>query len=152
ARLATTAYIAAAVYDGSPETNDSRQTRDYLLRHEPASIRNSYTLALVCNALLAIEPAGASARPYVNALQAMKHSGAENLVWWQQPPDARTMFYGAGRCGDVEATALACLVLKKAGQASADVNGGLTWLTRQKDRNGTWLSTQATVLALKALL
>src|SRR5262249_19194302 len=28
----------------------------------------------------------------------------------------------------------------------------LTWLARQKDANGTWHSTQATVLALKALV
>jgi type II secretory pathway pseudopilin PulG len=153
ALLRTTAYIAAAVYNGSPEANDSQETRDFLLRHDPTSIRDPYTLALVCNALLAIEPDGASARPYLNSLQAMKHpAGAENLVWWQQPPGGRTVFYGAGRSGAVEATALACLVLKKAGQASPDVNGGLTWLTRQRDARGTWHSTQATVLALRAIL
>jgi type II secretory pathway pseudopilin PulG/anti-sigma factor RsiW len=153
ARLATTAYIAAAVYNGSPQTNDSRDTRDFLLRHDPASVRDPYALALVCNALLAIEPDGASARPYLNALQALKQSGgAEGLVWWQQPPGGRTMFYGAGRCGDVEATALASLVLKKTGQAASDVNGALAWLTRQRDGQGSWYSTQATVLALKALL
>ena len=39
-----------------------------------------------------------------------------------------------------------------AGQYSGTARGALTWLIDQKDASGTWHSTQATVLALKALL
>lgn len=62
------------------------------------------------------------------------------------------MFYGAGRSGDIETTAMAALALMKSGRYSASVKGALQWLITQKDGHGTWHSTQATVLALKALV
>src|SRR5262249_22766718 len=40
----------------------------------------------------------------------------------------------------------------EAGQYPGTVRGALAWLIAQKDSSGTWYSTQATVLALKALL
>ena len=65
---------------------------------------------------------------------------------------ARTTFYGAGRGGQVETTALATLALIRAGRNPDTTRKALTWLTSQKDPNGTWYSTQATVLALRRLL
>src|SRR5205823_9151656 len=60
-------------------------------------------------------------------------------------------FYGSGRGGSVETTGLAVLALLKGGY-SATVRGALTWIAEQRDPSGTWHSTQATVLALKALV
>jgi len=62
------------------------------------------------------------------------------------------MFYGAGRSGSVETTALACLAMLSTGRHPAAVRSALAWLVAQKDPSGTWYSTQATVLALKALV
>src|SRR5690606_13814245 len=54
-RLATTAYIAVAVfYDGKSGT-DRHLTKNYLLGHRPASIEDPYTLAVVLNALAALQ-------------------------------------------------------------------------------------------------
>jgi hypothetical protein len=151
--LGTTAYIAAAVFTDGRDPERSRETHDFLLRHKPSSIRDPYTLALVCNALLAIEPQGDAVTPYLVALREMKRlAGAGQYVWWEAGPEGRTLFYGAGRCGDVETTALACLALLKGGQAPEAVRGGLAWLVLRRGSAGTWGSTQATVLALKALL
>src|SRR5207248_1473967 len=49
-------------------------------------------------------------------------------------------------------TALAALALIRAGRNPDTTRKALAWLTSQKDASGTWYSTQATVLALKALL
>jgi uncharacterized protein YfaS (alpha-2-macroglobulin family) len=64
-----------------------------------------------------------------------------------------TTYTGAkGRTGDIETTALAALALLRAGEQPQLANAALTTLVQQKDNYGTWYSTQATILALKALL
>jgi len=154
ARLSTTAYIAWSVFRGSADAASAAATRDYLLAHPPRSIADPYVLALVCNALLAIDgDAGADVRPYLDRLARMaeRDLGGER-AWWRQPAGARTTFYGAGQSGEIETTALASLALLRSGRHSLDARAALAWLVGQKDRLGTWHSTQATVLALKALL
>ncbi len=153
ARLRETAYVAAAVFASGRGADEAGPTRDFLLRHDPASVAEPYTLALVCSALLAVDPKGDAALPYLARLEGMKRSAdGGKVIWWQQAPDGRTAFYGAGRSGDVETTALACLALLHARRDPKAVRGSLTWLAGQRDSRGTWHSTQATVLALKALL
>src|SRR5207302_180680 len=100
-----------------------------------------------------MEPSGRDARPYLARLHALKHASADGKqAWWEQAAEARTTFYGSGKAGSIETTALATLALLKAGYEPATARAALSWLAAQKDANGTWYSTQATVLALKALL
>jgi uncharacterized protein YfaS (alpha-2-macroglobulin family) len=153
ATLSTTAYIAWAVFAGQPESQPSRRTLDYLLGHEPATIDDPYVLALVSGAVSAIDPSGRDARPYLERLDAMKQSSADGrLAWWEQTEAGRTMFYGAGRSGEIETTSLAALAMIRTATHPPTTRGALAWLIEQKDAGGTWHSTQATVLALKALL
>jgi hypothetical protein len=153
ARLSTTAYIAWAVYQGVEDKDQTAKTWRYLLKHKPATIDDPYVLALVCNALLAMDPESPQVEPYLARLVALKQTAASGKeVWWQQAADARTTFYGAGLAGDIETTSLATLALLESRQYKAEARAALTWLVSQKDRLGTWHSTQATVLALKALL
>src|SRR5690606_6996318 len=117
------------------------------------AIEDSNVLALVCNALLAADPKGDSTRSYLDRLESLKHSSPDGKrVWWEQGPTGRTMLYGSGRAGSVETTALASLALLSAGRSPVTVRGALTWLADQRDSFGTWHTTQATVLALKALI
>jgi hypothetical protein len=151
ARLATTAYIAWSVFPRGAAANERSQTRDYLLAHTPESIRNPHVLALVCNALLALD--SDAAIPYLDRLDSLKRTSEDDkLAWWEQPEGARTTFYGAGRSGHVETTALAVLALVQGQRHPGTARGALAWLVSQKDGRGTWHSTQATVLSLKALL
>src|SRR5262249_14805155 len=153
ARLATTAYIAWAVFDGKDELYEQRATLEYLLSHGPASIRDPHVLALICNALLGMEPDGRHARDYLARLESLAHASAGGkFVWWEQPAGAQTTFYGSGRAGSIETTALAALAKIKAAYEPRTRPRALAWLAAQKDATGTWQSTQATVLALKALL
>jgi alpha-2-macroglobulin-like protein len=153
ARLAQTAYIAWAVFGDPAAANRAYLTLTYLKSRNPESIKDAHMLALVCNALLAVDEHNADAAPYLDRLEAMKHfSGDGKFTWWEQAAGGRTTFYGAGASGNIETTALAALALIRAGRYPDTTRQALTWLTAQKDENGTWYSTQATVLSLRALL
>ncbi|MCC9606130.1 hypothetical protein LOC68_19415 [Blastopirellula sp. JC732] len=153
AELNTTAYVAWSVFEGDPNPTEAQPTLSYLVSHRPNQIDNPYTLALVCNALLAIDPTSRVVRPYLDKLQSLRQlSGDGKRCWWNSTGSRRTMFYGAGRSQEIETTALATLALIRGSGESATIRGSLSWLIDQKDGIGTWHSTQATVLALKALI
>jgi hypothetical protein len=57
-----------------------------------------------------------------------------------------------GLTGSIETTALAALALQRAERSPELANGALAYLIKQKDSFGSWHNTQATVLALKALI
>ena len=153
ATLSATAYIAWAVYGGQPASNMADSTRRSLLAHSPNTIDDPHVLALIGNALNALDPTGRDAGPYLNRLDELKKSSDDGKsIFWEQTANRHTMFYGSGRSGSVETTALALLALQPHGHSPATVRAGLSWLIKQKDPSGTWHSTQATVLALKALL
>jgi hypothetical protein len=62
-------------------------------------------------------------------------------------------FMGAtGESGSVETTALAAYALLRARVHSDVVSGALAYLIQGKDSWGTWSTTQATILSLRALL
>jgi alpha-2-macroglobulin-like protein len=150
--LATTAYIAWAVFGEGAAGEEAGPTLDYLLSHRPETIDNPYLLAIIANVLVEAKR-DREAEAYLARLESLARTDeAEQLVWWEQPDGSQTMFYGAGRSGEVETTALAALALLKAGRNPAMTQKSLSWLISQKDPQGTWHSTQATVLALKALL
>jgi uncharacterized protein YfaS (alpha-2-macroglobulin family) len=153
ARLATTAYIAWAVFANQQADNSAQRTRDYLLAHAPEEIKNAHVLALVCNALLALAPNDRKVDEYLDRLAALrKTEEGGKRCWWEQPAGARTMFHGGGQTAQVETTALGALALIQAKRHPEASRGALTWLVSQKDGRGTWHSTQATVLSLRALL
>jgi hypothetical protein len=63
-----------------------------------------------------------------------------------------TFMGSEGQTGSIETTSLAALALLRAERHPDLANAALVYLVRQKDSFGTWHSTQATVLTLKALL
>jgi uncharacterized protein YfaS (alpha-2-macroglobulin family) len=151
--LATTAYVAWAVFAGhAGHPSAAARASSYLTSHDAASIADPHVLALVCHALLAIDPSKQAARPYLDRLESLRRISADGkLVWWDQGAD-RTMFYGVGQSGSIETTALASLALLGAGRNPSTVRAALAWLITQKDSSGAWHTTQATVLALKGLI
>ena len=149
ATLRSTAYIAWAAFQDA-ERGDAAPTIKYLLRTSPEAIGDAYVLALVCNALQAM---GHDSADYLRRLEQLKHESADRRqVWWEIERGSRSQFYGAGRSGDVETTALAVLALSQAHSRPDLSRKALAWMVGQRASNGTWGSTQATVLALKALL
>jgi uncharacterized protein YfaS (alpha-2-macroglobulin family) len=153
ARLATTAYIAWAVFASQTDRGSAQTTLDYLRSTSAEDIRDPYVLAMVANAISVIDRRAAAAGPYLDRLEQLKQLSPDGqLAWWGAPQDGRTIFFGGGRSGQVETTALAALAMIKSSGHSATARAALAWLATAKDPNGTWHSTQATVLALRALL
>ncbi|MFL6216219.1 MAG: carboxypeptidase regulatory-like domain-containing protein [Blastocatellia bacterium] len=90
-------------------------------------------------------------------LRALVHK-ERGAAYWSL--EVNTPFYGWGRAGRIEATALAVQALASADAINTQtqrhrdtelIDQGLLFLLREKDRYGVWYSTQATVQALSAL-
>jgi hypothetical protein len=157
-RLAATAYIAWSVFHSAPADKRSsihqqnfRLTATYLLSHKPESINDPYILATVAMALAAFDPKLPELDRYLAHLDSLKKDDGK-LCWWEQPGGAPRPFYGNGDAGQIETTAMATLAMLTAKARPATTSKALAWLVVKKDPHGTWYSTQATVLALKALL
>ncbi len=65
ARLGMIAYIAWAVFASQHVDPKAQAVLSFLCSHLPESIGDSYVLALVANALLALDHGGITARPYL---------------------------------------------------------------------------------------
>lgn len=152
AKLGTTAYVAWAVFADGKAKAEAPKTMNYLLGHAPKEIGNVHVLALVCNALSAMDPDGRSAAEYVSELLARRKTSDDGkFAWWEPPAGDRMTFYGGGESAKIETTALSALALLASNQG-AQARPALSWLVTKKDANGTWHSTQATVLSLEALV
>ncbi|HTU27223.1 MAG TPA: hypothetical protein VMF30_17580, partial [Pirellulales bacterium] len=104
-------------------------------------------------AITAIDPASAAASRYFDRLNSLKQISPDGkLAWWEMAPDSSTAFYGRGHGGSVETTALAALAMIETHRYPETSRAALAWLVAQKGPHGLWPSTQATVLALKALI
>ena len=73
----------------------------------------------------------------------------DDQVWWTAQ---ETAVFGTGSSAAVETTGLAVQALLKWGQASAVASKALNYIASKKDASGTWGTTQATIMALRALL
>jgi hypothetical protein len=60
--------------------------------------------------------------------------------------------YGSGNAAHVETTALATLALLRSGRHGETAQKSLNYLVRQRQPDGAWITTQATVLSLQALI
>jgi uncharacterized protein YfaS (alpha-2-macroglobulin family) len=148
--LATTAYIAWAVF-GAGNSVDVAPTLDYLRRQPIEQINDPYVLAVLANALESIDPSSAS--PVLDRLAQLPQTSADGKqAWWSQSAGQSTAFYGSGEAGSVETTAMSALALINGHRDGQLSRQALSWLVSKKDSTGTWSSTQATVLALKALV
>lgn len=145
----TTAYIAWALIEAGYE--DAREVGEAIayLREFALQQEDAYSLALVGNALAAYDPEQGITRAALDKLYGMRIEDGD-AVHWQM---GAASFMGAtGESGSLETTALAATALMRAGVHLDAVSGALAYLVQGKDSWGTWSTTQATILSLKALL
>lgn len=170
--LLATAYIAAALADAGFADSEPVQRAVVYLRTsmaqlgirpvtgtpsqgQPRSPRatpvratlDAYALALVANALIA---ANADARTELNALLAQAQSGPGTTIYWNSAMN--TWMGGSGDVASLETTALAATALLRSGYRLDIAQQAIDHIISQRDSYGSFYTTQATILSLKALL
>jgi hypothetical protein len=142
-----TAFVTWALVEAGQEDSPEVQQALDVLRTSWQTVEEPYILALIANALAASEDAAAA--EVLGALDSAKIVEKDTVHWSAQGP---SIMGSHGRTGDVETTALVVYAMLRSGQYPKAMQGGLTYLIREKDSFGTWYSTQATILSLKALI
>lgn len=150
-KLLLTSYVAWSLLESGLPKAQIKKSIDYIRGHINDAGDNAYVLALAANALAAYDAKDDSTLEALRKLDKLQKVMPE----WRAvcyPSKSTSLSYSRGDGVTVEATALTVLAMMKTGQFTNSVNKGLTYLIKSKEGNGTWGSTQATILALKALL
>lgn len=127
----STAWVAWALKRAGRAPGAVVRAEEFLRRFDE---NDAYAAALIANAF-----------PTKHNLERLARMGSEGR--WTTRVQTWTQARGGG--ADLEATALAVMAL--ANEAPALADEGAAWIVKARDAWGSWGSTQATVLALKAL-
>jgi uncharacterized protein YfaS (alpha-2-macroglobulin family) len=150
--LRITAYIAWALENTGYQGAAVEKAKQFIEAHLSGKI-DAYTLAVVAN--FAADYAGADhAKDRDFTRQAMQllldaHTEKDEQAWWSVE---ETGVYARGDSASVETTGLAVQALLKWGEASGTSRKAMNYIAAKKDATGAWGTTQATIMALRALL
>jgi hypothetical protein len=150
-KLLLTSYVAWSLLDTGVQDKRLDKSIQYIIDHLDDAKDNAYILALTANALAAWNPKDKHTQVVLARLEKLRKDVPE----WQAccyPTTGQSLCYSHGNSATIETTALAILAQLKTGGYTAGVNQALTYLVKSKDASGTWGSTQATILSLKALV
>jgi A-macroglobulin TED domain/Alpha-2-macroglobulin family/A-macroglobulin receptor binding domain/MG2 domain/Alpha-2-macroglobulin bait region domain len=142
-----TAYIADAILTSGEKPPQIAKAIDYLKANWKDG-DDAYTLALVANALVAWDKNDAYTQQVLKALYNLRVEDKDTCHW----KGAATVTFTHGDAADIETTALAAIAFLNAGKYPEATGKALTYLIQKKSAQGHWGSTQATILALKALI
>jgi len=153
-RLPVTAYITWSLIEAGYLDGSGTQKGLEYLREFQSQAEDAYVVALVANAFVSADLTGgtqlsSTTDAVLERLAGMAVMDGDKASW----KSGVATFTGAeGQTGSIETTALAAYALLRADRFPDVANAALAALVAQKDSFGTWYSTQATVLTLKALL
>ncbi len=149
-KLLLTSYVTWSLLESGAKKEDLKKSINYI-RSGIQKADNAYILALAANALAAFDPKDDSTHEALQKLENLQNDKPE----WKAccyPAGGQSLSYARGDSLTVETTALAALAMIKSGQFTNSANKALLYLVKSKDPSGTWGSTQATILSLKALV
>ena len=145
--LRITAYIAWSLQNTGYQGPAVEKARQFVLQHMSNNV-DAYTLALLANFAADYgkdrEFISQAARLLLDA-----RIEKDEQIWWNAE---ETSVYATGVSASVETTGLAVQALLKWGGDSATARKAIAYIISKKDARGAWGSTQATILALRALL
>ncbi len=153
-RLPVTAYIVWSLADAGFSGDARTQAGLAYVQENASKATDAYSLALIANAMVAMDiqsgtEIGTDSLAILERLSGMAIQEGNGAIWQSQ---VATFMGSEGQTGSIETTALAALAFLRANRYPELANAALTSLIQQKDSLGTWYSTQATVLSLKALI
>jgi alpha-2-macroglobulin-like protein len=144
-----TAYVAWALevtgYQG-PAVDRARQF--IAAQMDKASKTDAYTLAVVANFAVDYAKDRAFTERTMRMLLEAKTEQGDQVSWKSE----QTGMYATGASAAVETTGLAVQALLKWGGEPAVASKAMNYIVASKDAAGTWGTTQATIMALRALL
>ncbi len=145
--LRITAYIAWSLantgYQG-PAIEKARQFIESYAGPKP----DAYTLAVIANLAADFRGDREFTRRSMQALIDARAETGDQVSWSSE----ETGVYSTGQSAAIETTGLATQALLKWGQASEIVHKALNFISSKKQAAGNWGTTQATIMALRALL
>lgn len=142
-----TAYIAWALESADYKGPAIEKARQFVEKHLDGRM-DAYTLAVVAN--FAVEN-GKDSEFARRVLEMLRDSATEKgeFVWWSAD---ETSVYATGDSAAVETTGLALQAFLRAGGYTDVLRKALSWIASKKGGDGNWGTTQATIMALRALL
>jgi hypothetical protein len=149
--LRITAYLGWSLENTGYRGPAVEKAKQFVESHLASSKPDSYTLAVIAN-FAADAPSGVNDRDFTRrAMQLLVDARIEkdDQAWWSAD---ETAVYSTGTSASVETTGLALQALLKWGQASAVSRKALSYIAAKKEASGAWGTTQATIMALRALL
>jgi hypothetical protein len=145
--LRITAYLAWSLENTGYQGPAVEKARHFIENHMSAKA-DAYTLAVLAN----FAADYGKDRDFTRqAMQLLLDARTEkdDQSWWNAD---ETGVYATGVSASVETTGLAAQALLKWGGASGTARKAMTYIAAKKDASGAWGTTQATIMALRALL
>ena len=162
-KLLLTSYVTWSLLSSRTQPAGWQNTPEYArlakaieyIREQAPRAENAYALALSANALACWDAKDKGTFAVLDRV--LKKLDGKKVIQPDGkaiafPADGQSLSHGRDDSLTVETTALTVLAMVKHGRFTSSVNQALTYLARSRGRRGHWGSTQATILALKALL
>ena len=150
--LRITAYIAWSLENTGYQGKAVEKAQQFIEGHMSGKV-DVYTLAVVANFAADYGTAdhGKDREFTRQAMQLLldAHTEKGEQAWWGAE---ETGVYATGTSASVETTGLAVQALLKWGEASGTARQAMNYIAAKKDASGAWGTTQATIMALRALL
>ncbi|MCL5037782.1 MAG: MG2 domain-containing protein [Chloroflexi bacterium] len=146
--LPVSAYITWGLAESGYKGPALDRAREYIAANWK-DVDDPYVLSLVANALASTAPQDKITREVIDKLAGMAKKEKDEAYWETK---MSTATFSHGEVANIETTALATLALLRAGVRPDLAGDAINYIIRHKDPQGTWHSTQATTLCLKALL
>ena len=144
-KLALNAYITWALSESNPDDKRLDKSIQYLKGKVDTKLDN-YTLALIANAFANVKDK--EVNNVIKILVGNVQQSQQGSFITSKVVD----YYGSrSNVQTLQTTALTSMVLSKTSKESSINNQLIKYIISQKNTYGTWSSTQATILALKAL-
>jgi hypothetical protein len=146
--LRISAYVAWSLSNTKYQGPAVERAKQYVQSHMGQKQLDVYTLAVIANFAADYAKDAEFTRRAVELLVNARAEKGE-LVWWNAE---ETSVYARGESAAVETTGLAVQALLRSGHESGTSKKALSYLVSKKDASGTWGTTQATIMTLRALL
>ncbi len=142
--VAMNAYIIWALSEVAPKDKRLEKSVDYL-KSKYKSQKDPYTVALIANVFANVE-----ANEYSDAIDMLSKCLIEDESGIHVKSEIRDYYGSHGSYQNVQSTALTAMAYAK-DMKNNDVKKMMNYLVSAKSPNGSWGTTQSTILALKAI-